>query len=291
MPARLIINADDFGLTSGINRAVLELHQDGVLTSATLMANGPAFEQAADIARRNPTLGVGLHLVLIDGEPLSPPESIPSLLGPDRRTFRTSIADFALAALRGAIRPEDVARETEAQIHKLQRAGIPLTHLDSHKHTHLFPAIARPVFETAARLHVPAARNPFEPAWSTALSTASAMRRLQLRILNTFGPAFAHIPKHGLQLPEATLGIAATGTLDAPTLQRLLTALPADGLFELCCHPGYNDRLLDLQTTRLRESRDIERIALQTAIPGILQHANAPALVHYGALTPAETLS
>ena len=81
MPPRLIINADDFGLTPGINRAIIELHRAGVLTSATLMATGPAFDDAAALARSNPSLGVGCHIVLTDGSPASPPETIPSLLG------------------------------------------------------------------------------------------------------------------------------------------------------------------------------------------------------------------
>src|ERR1700679_3049862 len=101
MPPRLILNADDFGLTRGINRAVAELHAAGALTSATLMANGPAFDDAVSIAHAPPTLGIGCHIVLPDGTPVSPPESIPTLLAPDGKTFRISLIDFHLAVLRG----------------------------------------------------------------------------------------------------------------------------------------------------------------------------------------------
>src|SRR5271168_2982915 len=108
MPPRLIINADDFGLTPGVNRAIAELHQARVLTSATLMATGPAFDDAVAIARANPTLGVGCHIVLTDGVPASDPKSIPTLLGPDGKTFRPSIIYFIQALLRGKISQDDI---------------------------------------------------------------------------------------------------------------------------------------------------------------------------------------
>src|SRR5580698_11306277 len=118
MAPRLIINADDFGLTPGVNRAIAELHQAHALTSATLMANGPAFDDAIAIAHANPTLGVGCHVVLTDGIPLSPPQSIPTLLGPDRKSFRPTLSSFLGAALRGKIDRDEIAREAQAQIQR-----------------------------------------------------------------------------------------------------------------------------------------------------------------------------
>src|ERR1700744_6112728 len=100
MLPRLIINADDFGLTRGVNRAIAELHDAGVITSATLMANGAAFDDAVATARARPTLAIGCHIVLVDGTPVSDPATIPTLLGPDRRTFHNSLAKFALGVLR-----------------------------------------------------------------------------------------------------------------------------------------------------------------------------------------------
>src|SRR5450755_4685798 len=143
MAARLILNADDFGLTRGINRAIAELHSAGALTSATLMANGPAFDDAVAIAHAHPTLGVGCHIVLTDGVPLAPPEHIPGLLGPNARTLRPSLADFVQALLRGKIKSAEIELEALFQIHRLQRAGIKITHLDTHKHTHIFPVVAQ----------------------------------------------------------------------------------------------------------------------------------------------------
>src|SRR5258707_10872359 len=117
MAPRLIINADDFGLTPGVNRAIAELHQAGALTSTTLMATGPAFDDAVATAHANPTLGVGCHIVLTDGVPVLPPEKIPTLIGADRKTFRPSLIDFAFDLLSGRIREEDIVREAFAQIY------------------------------------------------------------------------------------------------------------------------------------------------------------------------------
>src|SRR5271170_3951963 len=127
MPARLIINADDFGLTQGVNRAIAELHQAKALTSATLMATGAAFDDAIATAHANPTLGVGCHIVLTDGAPVSRPETITTLLGPDRKTFRPKLLDFIQALLRGKISEVEIEREALAQIQKLQRNGIAVT--------------------------------------------------------------------------------------------------------------------------------------------------------------------
>ncbi len=283
MPARLIINADDFGLTRGINRAVEQLHRTGVLTSATLMATGPAFNDAVAIAHRNPNLGIGCHVVLSDGTPLAPPASIPSLLAPDRLSLRPSLLRFAIDALRGQLRPEDIRTEALAQIRKLQAAGLHLTHLDTHKHTHLFPGVSLPLLEVAHLTGIPAIRNPFEPSSSRARSPASRLRHTQIRLLNTLRPRFQP-SANAIATTDGTLGIAATGHLDRNTLTRILTHLPTSGTWELVCHPGENDADLDRITTRLRSHRDIERLALFDVLPKLLAQPGAPTLIHYGDL-------
>jgi predicted glycoside hydrolase/deacetylase ChbG (UPF0249 family) len=297
MRTRLILNADDFGLTPGINRAVEELHRAHALTSATLMATGPAFNDAVEIALRNPALGVGCHLVFTDGIPVSHPESIPTLLGADGKTFRPSYLDFLQALLRGTISEKELALETQAQIQKLQRAGIDVTHIDSHKHTHLFPTVARPVLDIAERCGVRAFRYPSEPHWSRRLATSTPLtRRLAQTALDFFEPRFrALVNLHGDEITtHGTLGIAATGTLTAPLLRATIAAVqlrpPVPGnpdqgrVYELCCHPGYHDADLDRQRTRLRQTREIELNALLEVIPEISQNPDAPELIHYGDL-------
>ena len=289
MPPRLILNADDFGLTQGVNRAVAELHRAGALTSATLMATGAAFDDAVTIAHANPTLGVGCHVVLTDGVPASAPGTIPTLLGPDGKSFRPSLLDFTQALLRGQIREDDIEREALAQIEKLQRAGIRITHLDTHKHTHLFPAVTRPLLRVAERASIRAIRNPFEQRWSLALGHGSNLRRLQIQLLSRLHKKFETQPQirdARILTTDGTIGISATGHLDAPTLREILQALPVDSnaTFELCCHPGYNDSDLGHVTTRLRKHRDIERNALLSEVPARALHPNPPQLIHYGDL-------
>ena len=287
MPARLILNADDFGLTPGINRAIGELHSSGVLTSATLMATGPAFDDAVAVARAHPSLGVGCHIVLTDGAPVSPPESVASLLGPDAKTFRPSLLDFLQALFRGRIHPDEVAREALAQVEKLQRAGIPVTHFDTHKHTHLFPAIARPLLDVAERTSIRAVRNPFEPSWSLALNHGNGLRRLGIKAIGRLRPSFeANLQRHAGRVltTDGTVAISATGQLDSASLAQVLAAVPPHGTYELCCHPGYNDRDLDRVATRLRAHRDVERAALLSEVPKSLRRPSAPQLIHYGKL-------
>ncbi|QNI35957.1 ChbG/HpnK family deacetylase [Edaphobacter albus] len=287
MSSRLIINADDFGLTHGINRSIAELHQAGVLTSATLMATGPAFDDAVAIAQDTPSLGVGCHVVLTDGVPACSPEKIPSLLGPDGRTFRPSLLDFVQALLRGHIREPDIEREAEAQIHKLQDAGIMITHVDTHKHSHLFPAVTRPLLRVLERAGIRAIRNPFEPEFTRRLAHAGFKRRFQISLLNRFRPAFLNHPEvkeHKVFTTDGTLGVSATGNLNASTLSEILDTMPSTGIFELVCHPGYNDHDLDRVTTRLRAHREIEMQALLSALPRALAQPNRLALIHYGEL-------
>jgi predicted glycoside hydrolase/deacetylase ChbG (UPF0249 family) len=293
MPPRLIINADDFGLTPGINRAIAELHDAGALTSATLMANGPAFDDAVAIARARPSLGVGCHIVLTDGAPVAPSSEIPSLL--DRKStqpqLRRSLLDFHRAILTGRIRPQEIALEANAQIARLQSAGIRITHLDTHKHTHILPSVARILVEIAERMGIPAMRNPYEPGWATALSHASATRRLQVRILNRLRSRFHDLPqiRSGIvRTTGGTLGVSATGTLDEPTLRALLRHAP-EGIWELVTHPGYNDRDLDAVTTRLRSTREVEYAALLAAFTSSSPESLNPSglqLIHYGELIP-----
>ena len=283
---RLILNADDFGLTPGINRAIAELHSAGALTSATLMANGPAFDDAVRIAQAHPTLGIGCHIVLVDGTPLSPPETIPTLLGPDGKTFRTSLTSLLRAVLLGKVNPSEIERETSAQVNRLQQANLRITHIDTHKHTHVLPTVARLLLAAAEHLGIRAIRNPFEPTWSTALGNTPPLRRTQVNLTRLLQPKFFALPqlRRGTILTtDGTLGIAATGHLNANTLSEILQAMP-EGTWELVCHPGYNDADLDAITTRLRVTRETELQALLAAFANA-SNPNGPHLINYKSIS------
>ena len=138
-----------------------------------------------------------------------------------------------------------------------------LTHIDTHKHTHLFPAVLRPVLRAARAAGIRAVRNPFEPAWSRRNPRgASRMRRAEVSLLRLLEPAFRRIvAEEGFVTTDGALGVLATGSLNAETLASLLDELPA-GCWELVTHPGYNDRDLAQVHTRLLASREMERAAL-----------------------------
>ena len=164
--SRLIVNADDFGLTSGVNRAIVELHRAEVLTSATLMACAGATSEAVRLAIENPTLGVGCHVVLVDGQPVLPPSKIPSLVEKQTGCFLPRLTEFLGRLFTGRIRAAEIEAEAAAQIALLQGAGLRLTHIDTHKHTHMFPPVLGPVLSAARKAGIRAVRNPFEPEWA-----------------------------------------------------------------------------------------------------------------------------
>jgi len=258
---RLIVNADDFGFTSGVNRAIVEAHSRGVVTSTTLMANGPAFVEAVELAKRNPQLGIGCHVVLIDGEPVLDAEKLSSLT--ESRRFRNSLKSFAGRALTGRIADAEIFAEASAQIGKLQASGIRVSHVDTHKHTHLFPRILRPLLRAARECGVRAVRNPFGPRLP--MRSSQLMRRpnlwsryAQLRILGGFARRFhSTVAQEGFVTTDGTLGIEVTGTLDEMLFHAIAESIP-EGTWEFVCHPGYNDADLQRANTRLRESRETE---------------------------------
>jgi len=277
------VNADDFGLTQGVNQAVLELRHANALSSATLMSTSTQFDQAISLAKQLPLLGVGCHVLLVDGIPVLPPSEIPSLIDPSSRngtTFRPKLSTFVTDLLRGRIKDEEIEAESAAQIKRLMESGIRITHVDTHKHTHMFSRVLRPLLRAALGCGVKAIRNPFEPNWSlNATANAGRVRKMQVRMLRSQSATFsAEVTQAGLLTTDGALGVLATGTLDAQTISNLLAAMP-DGTWELVSHPGYNDAALQQQNTRLLSSRDIERTALLETIP-----RSKAELIHFGQL-------
>ena len=258
---RIIINADDFGFTSGVNRAIVEAHTRGIVTSSTLMARGPAFSEAVQLAKTLPEISVGCHVVLIDGEPALAADKLPSLTR--AQEFRDGLRAFAARAITGQLASEEIFAEASAQIRKIQAAGIAVSHVDTHKHTHIFPAILRPLLRAAKECGVRAIRNPFGPRFPLRSSRLWARPSLwtrfaEVRILRRFSAAFRDAAfREGFATPDGTLGIEVTGTLDETLFHALAQSMPA-GTWEFVCHPGYNDADLQAASTRLRESRETE---------------------------------
>jgi chitin disaccharide deacetylase len=261
----LILNADDFGYTRGINRAIFRAHREGVLTSATLMANGAAFEDAAEIARQCTGLGVGCHFVLVGGDCVADARDIPSLAKADGR-LPDSLPAFVAAVSSGRIKAEHIAVELRAQISKIRRAGIEPTHIDSHKHTHAHPRVFRAVAETAQELGIQKVRNPCErlrDSWTTMRDSkvfskqilAVAAARLSSR---QFGRT---LEAYGLTAPDYFLGLALTGDVGPRALQAMVRNLP-EGTSEIMLHPGICDEELRATGSRLTKARETELEAL-----------------------------
>jgi hopanoid biosynthesis associated protein HpnK len=260
---RLIVNADDFGLTAGVNRAIAELRSTGVLTSTSLLACAGATDEAIDLARSTPTLGVGCHVALVDGEPMLPQRQIPSLVDPRTGSLHSTLTAFLPRLFTGRIRSAEIEAETRAQIEFLQKKGLHLTHIDTHKHTHMFPSVLRTVLRAARSCGIRAVRNPFEPSWALRTVIGAPWLRLaQVSALRWLEPVCRRIiAEKGFSTTDGTIAVAGTGILDTATLRCLLKQMPA-GTWELVTHPGYNDADLARVRTRLRASREVERQAL-----------------------------
>ena len=244
-----------------MNRAIVEAHSRGVVTSSTLMANSAAFEEAAQLAKTIPRLGIGCHVVLIDGRPVLGVEQLPSLTKGAR--FRDGLMTFGARAIAGRIDADEITAEATAQIRKIQSTGIELTHIDTHKHTHLFPKILRPLLRAAAACGIRALRNPFGPRLplrSTRLMARPGLwtRYAEVQILSHFAGKFREaVNREGFTTPDGTLGIVVTGSLDQALFHTIVRSIPP-GTWEFVCHPGYNDKDLQVAETRLRASRETE---------------------------------
>jgi hopanoid biosynthesis associated protein HpnK len=260
---RLIINADDFGMTAGINRGIAHASREGLVRSSTLMASGAAFDDAVRTVK-GMDLDVGCHVVLVGGSPLLDGAEVRSLASSNGNVparFRSSIVALGVAALRGKLNTAELYREIAAQIHKLQTAGLTLSHVDTHKHAHIFPAVLRPLLEAARDSGIRAVRSPFAPFRVLAaqlLGPRDWRRGGQVALLRAFHRDFQReLQRTGVRAPDGAFGIVATGSLNSATFEAIAAAIP-EGTWELVCHPGYVDAELDRVATRLRRSRETE---------------------------------
>ncbi len=265
----LIVNADDFGWTDGVNRGILEAFQNGIVTSTSLLANGAAFAGAVEAARSAPGLGVGVHLNLSDGPSVANREAVTNLLnhtgeftgGPESLLLRHARRGLALA---------EVEREWEAQIHKVRNAGIEPTHLDGHKHVHMLPGLFEIALRLAKRNNIGAIRVSLEASsLRAALSSGSKQNSavvlkqgVQARGLKLLArEARERAERAGISTADYFCGIAQTGQLTREGVAQFLKILP-EGTTELMCHPGYADAALQRSSTRLQKSRQSELVIL-----------------------------
>jgi hopanoid biosynthesis associated protein HpnK len=266
---RLIVNADDFGLTAKVNQAIIDGHHRGLISSTSLLANGEAFESAVALSRQAPRLGVGVHWNLTEGKPVASSSSIPSLVN-GQAFFAGTPGGLWRAIILRRVSAADIERELRAQIEKILAAGIVPTHLDSHKHVHALPVVGKMSIRLACEYGIPAIRCVAEgwPALGCLLrryprTTTTIFRQL----LNSCALALIsrgwsrQLRRAGIARASHFYGLTPTGFLDEEILREILHHLP-DGTSELMCHPGFVDNALRRTPTRLLEQREKEYQAL-----------------------------
>lgn len=299
----LVVNADDFGITEGVNRAVLQAHQEGILTSTTLMANMPAFEHAVQLASGQPGLGVGLHLNLTAGPPVLPSSRVPTLVSGGGQ-FPGGGAMMRRLSL-GKVDRGQVEAEMGAQLERALRAGVAITHLDSHHHLHLYPLLQPVAVRVARRYGIRGIRSTVELTRGEALRHAGALVRnrrprqlpepsrgeeaertapgeglresprgvyLKTVALSVLGIMMrVRACRAGLVTPAHFRGLMLGDAFDPGALRAVLQRLP-EGTTELMCHPGYPDEHLRSQTSyskgRDRELRSLTDPGNRTALEG-----------------------
>ncbi len=238
---RILVNADDFGRHELINRAVGRAFDTGCLRSATLMAGGIAFDDAVALAKKIPGLGVGIHFTLANGNPVLPTQEIPTLVTEDG-IFHGDYVKFLKRYISGKISLDEVRAELAAQLEKIQRAGLTLTHVDSHQHLHHVPGIVEIVLELAASAGINAMRVANTKIFDGELdSLGKFVGRLGLGSLAMFAAHAAH--KKNFATPEHFAGIVAGESVSENFMVKLIENL-RDGTTEVMLHPGTDNKIL-----------------------------------------------
>ena len=235
MTRRLVVNADDVGLTPGVNRAALRGHVDGVVTSVSLLAVGRAFDDAVALLRDHPDLSVGAHLAVVgEDPPLLSRAEIPTLVDRHGR-FPLGYRIFVMRAAAGKVDPADLRREVGAQLERIHSEGLKVSHLDTHQHTHLWPLVGRVVARLADESGIPWVRLPTSRAAS---SVGVVVRRLSGRLAR-------RLDGFDLSYPDAYAGLDEAGRMDRQRFARAVAAVAgegaAGGVAEINVHPGEAD--------------------------------------------------
>lgn len=239
---RLIVSADDFGMSAGVNAGIVRAHRDGILTDTSLMVNGQAFTEAVELARAHPTLSVGLHLMLVQGRATAPPAEIPLLVGSDGLFGNGPIAAgmrfFFLPGARAQVR-----REISAQLDKFLATGLPLSHVDGHLTIHVHPVVLEALLAVCDRYGVRAVRLPREPLVpALRFDHRHLARKLFEAAAFTCLSRWARprLDRARVRYPDRMFGLHQTGRVSEEYLLHILAELPA-GVSEIYCHPALPD--------------------------------------------------
>ena len=242
---KILVNADDFGRHVLINRAVAEAVERGILRSATLMPGGAAFDDAVEIARAHPALGVGIHLTLVNGNPVSAPEDIPTLVD-ETGHFYDNHGIFVKRYFAGKVSKEDVCRELFAQVRKMEKTGLALTHIDSHQHMHMLPGVIDIALDAAQTIGLSATRISKSPLFTGfSGNPAQLIGRAGLWTLSTLAKQRAKA-RH-FRTPDHFAGIVAGEAVAERHLRKIIENLQK-GTTEIMMHPGTDNKILIKET-------------------------------------------
>jgi hopanoid biosynthesis associated protein HpnK len=243
-PRRLIINADDFGRTSEVNEAVIRGYQDGVLTSASLMVTGRAFEEAVDLAQQNPGLAVGLHLVLVEGRSVLPASTIPHLVSQEG-LFPNSCLRMGLKCFFSTACRRELDLELRAQFERFAATGLRFSHVDGHLHFHIHPSVFPRVVRLASEfdavgIRIPKDRLSFRMLWDV---RRAATRIGWAAVFCLSRPLCRHwVGQAALRSAEPTMGLMDTGQMDEERVIEMLDHVQSP-LTELYLHPTVGRRI------------------------------------------------
>ena len=262
---RLIVNADDFGLSASVNAAVLRAHRDGILTTASLMVNEPGLAEAVQFARQNPRLGVGLHLTLLMGHAALPPAQIPGLVNPRGEFSNSPVGVGMNYFFRRGLR-DQLRAEIHAQFAKFHATGLPLDHVNGHLHLHLHPVVFKILMEDAAQLRITHLRLTRDClARSRRMSRGHLFYRISHAAIFEFlsGRARTVLAAKKIRHAQITFGLLQDSRVDEEYLLKLLPELPP-GDSELYSHPSldkFKPEFDALVSPRVRE--EIDRLGIQ----------------------------
>ncbi len=239
---KVIVNADDFGLTQGVNEGIVKAYQEGILTSATLMANMPGFDQAVELAGTHPELGVGLHLNILRGHPLSPAQTVGSLLSKDLR-FIPNVSNLLRRIALKKIKLDEVEREFRAQLERVLEAGINPSHIDSEKHIHLIWALFRIVLKLAKEYKIKKVR--FIQEFCASSSPGQVFKSLFISLSSA--SMKKKMAQESVRSSDWFYGVCDSGRITAAKLQRALQKAK-EGVTEIMVHPGFiTQEMLELE--------------------------------------------
>ena len=279
----LIVNADDFGLHTEINKGIIKGYQEGFITSTSLMCSAPAFDNAVELARQNLGLGIGIHLTLVGSVPsVLPKEKISSLVDANG-LFPENYVVFAKKFYTGQIKMVQLELELRAQIEKALATGLNITHVDSHQHTHVLPGMSGLVVKLCNEYKIKYIRIPKEGYFFSGGFAGGLGRKIGRAGLSFCAYlAAVQAKKAGLIYPQSFFGMLAGGNLNEVLVGNIITALP-EGVSEIMTHPGLNRQELDKNFTWDYHWEDELKAFLSDKNKNLLEQHKV-ALINFGGL-------